>query len=200
MKKDLTFINSEEKDYRGMFCSITLFPKDRYDVIETITDYLIFENTECVIKEGHICRDMFFILEGLGAGYTITPQGKKRYVYLQDESCIIASIPTIVSGKPSRVNCEILPGSICAKIGFDELNRIAQEDKEIASWYIKLIFRGLLRASERVEQFILSDAKERLLGFLEGNPSLAARVQKQQLAGYLGIEPESLSRILGAKM
>lgn len=200
MNNDLTFVNYGDGDLAGLFCDVTGFPKGSYCIIEPYISYIRAEKTECVIKEGSRSREIYFILEGLGAGYTITGQGKKRYVYLQDESFLVASIPTIASGGPSRINCEILAGSIFAKINFDKLNEIAQSDRETGRWYISIMLRGILRISERVEQFIISDAKERLLSFLEDNPALAAKVQKQQLASYLGIEPETLSRILGSRI
>lgn len=200
MKKDLTFVNSGERDFAAMFCSVTGFPAESYGMIAGDISYAVFGRTECVIEQGRRCRDIFFILEGLGAGYVITEQGKKRYVYLQDESSVVASIPTMVSGEPSRVSCEILAGSVCAKIDYDALGRLARQDVGIAEWYVKLALRGIMRISDRVEQFVVSDARERLMNFLEDNPSLAAKVQKQQLAGYLGIEPESLSRILGSRL
>lgn len=153
-----------------------------------------FTKGALLLKEGQIANASYFVLEGCVRQYYLLDGEEKTTAFFVEEDNI-ASIQSYRNQKPSSHYLECLEDTtvaaltlqaeadLCAQIpSFERLCRMSMEEDY-----------GETR--EQHAKFVTSSPEERYKVLLSERPDLLQRVPQYQLASYLGIKPESLSRI-----
>ncbi|AQX00163.1 Crp/Fnr family transcriptional regulator [Elizabethkingia anophelis] len=154
-----------------------------------------FKRKDILLCEGERCNFEGFVLNGCFKMYFLNESGQEQILYFAVESWWITDLDSLVNDVPSVLNIEALEDS--------EVLMISKEDKE--SLYdtlpqVEKVFRIMnQRSSVALQRRILSlmnkTADKRYLEFLEKYPGLEQRITQQQVASYLGISHEFLSKI-----
>jgi CRP/FNR family transcriptional regulator len=148
-----------------------------------------------ILQEGDICKYFSFVLEGCFKMYGVDNSGTEHNLAFTAERDWITDIDSLHNERPSKLFIEAVEPSIILQISkgdlwylytnypkFDRNFRVIIEDK-----YIEL--------QNRLLQTFSKTAYERYESFLEQYPNLANRLPNTQIASYLGITPEFLSKI-----
>lgn len=148
-----------------------------------------------ILQEGDICKHFTYVLEGCFKMYGVDNSGTEHNLLFAVENEWISDIGSLHKEKPSRLFIEAVEPSVVLQLSkgdlwylytnfpkFDRNFRVIIEDK-----YIEL--------QNRLLQTFSASAQERYENFLEQYPNLATRLPNTQIASYLGITPEFLSKI-----
>ncbi|RQO40383.1 hypothetical protein DBR39_05395 [Chryseobacterium sp. KBW03] len=154
-----------------------------------------FKKKERVLKEGDYCLFEGFVLSGCFKVYYLNETGFEQTLYFAVEGWWITDIDSLINHVPSILNIEALEDS--------EVLMISKKDKDIlyeTMPQIEKLFRIMnQKSSVALQRRILSltgkTADKRYLEFLEKYPGLEQRLTQQQVASYLGITHEFLSKI-----
>lgn len=154
-----------------------------------------FKKKETVLKEGDYCLFEGFVLNGCFKIYYLNEDGFEQTLYFAIEGWWITDIDSLLNDVPSILNIEALMDS--------EVLLISKKDKEAlyeAMPQIEKLFRIMnQRSSVALQRRILSltgkTADKRYLEFLEKYPGLEQNLTQQQVASYLGITHEFLSKV-----
>ncbi|PWW29214.1 Crp/Fnr family transcriptional regulator [Chryseobacterium sp. AG844] len=154
-----------------------------------------FKKKELVLKEGEYCFFEGFVLNGCFKIYYLNENGLEQTLYFGVEGWWITDIDSLINTVPSILNIEALEDS--------EVLMISKKDKEDlyeTMPQIEKLFRIMnQKSSVALQRRILSltgkTADKRYLEFLEKYPGLEQRITQQQVASYLGITHEFLSKI-----
>lgn len=154
-----------------------------------------FKKKEVVLKEGDYCLFEGFVLNGCFKIYYLNENGFEQTLYFAVEGWWITDIDSFMNNVPSILNIEALEDS--------EVLMISKKDKEYlyeTMPQIEKLFRIMnQKSSVSLQRRILSltgkTADKRYLEFLEKYPGLEQRITQQQVASYLGITHEFLSKI-----
>ncbi|MGR3857810.1 Crp/Fnr family transcriptional regulator [Chryseobacterium indologenes] len=154
-----------------------------------------FKKKEVVLKEGEYCFFEGFVLNGCFKIYYLNENGLEQTLYFGVEGWWITDIDSLINTVPSILNIEALEDS--------EVLMISKKDKEDlykTMPQIEKLFRIMnQKSSVALQRRILSltgkTADKRYLEFLEKYPGLEQRITQQQVASYLGITHEFLSKI-----
>ncbi|MBP2617572.1 Crp/Fnr family transcriptional regulator [Chryseobacterium jejuense] len=154
-----------------------------------------FKKKEIVLKEGDYCLFEGFVLNGCFKIYYLNENGFEQTLYFAVEEWWITDIDSLLNDVPSILNIEALMDS--------EVLMISKKDKEelyeIMPQTEKLFRIMNQRSSVALQRRILSltgkTADRRYLEFLEKYPGLEQKLTQQQVASYLGITHEFLSKI-----
>jgi len=148
-----------------------------------------------ILQENDICRHYSFIAEGCFKMYGIDKSGKEHNLQFAAENDWIADLGSFHSDKPSKLYIEALEPSVIIQL----------EKKDLIFFYVNhptfnrnfrvIIENKFIELQNRVLQNISSTAEERYLTFLEQYPTLSNRLAGTQIASYLGVTPEFLSKI-----
>ena len=171
-----------------------------FSIIAPYVSYRQFRKNSLLIKPGDVNTNIYVVLKGMGASYCVTRNGDYRYIYLPLPSYVVADVHTLHDGRPAKDYFEIMKGSAIAIIDGNILKKLAAGNPRLAEWYIDILIRGLSNVCGRLEGMIGSDAKDRLMNLLENNPELFSKAMKKHIAGFLGIDQSTLSRLLSAKV
>lgn len=146
-------------------------------------------------RESEIATHGGFILRGCFRTYMIDATGKEAIVYFSPEGAWIGDLHSATTRTPTPYFVDAIEPSDVLLIDLPSFETLLMSIPEVAR-----NFRlGLQRAQEagrrRIAFSLHASAEERYLAFLEKHPSLVGRIPQHMLASYLGITPETLSRI-----
>lgn len=150
---------------------------------------------QSILQEGFPCRHYSFILEGCFRMFGLDKKGIEHNIRFAAENDWIADIGSFHSGKPSKLFIEALEPSVILQIEKQDLDFLYQAIPKLDRIFKVIVENRYVELRNRVLQNLSSTAHERYLAFLEQYPLLASRLPNTQIASYLGITPEFLSRI-----
>ncbi|WP_308993724.1 Crp/Fnr family transcriptional regulator [Mariniflexile litorale] len=148
-----------------------------------------------LMREGEICKFEGFVTKGLFRVYHIDNNGFEQVLYFAQENWWITDIDSFTNEKPSQLYIQALEDS--------EVLLISKKNKEFAYNNIPKIeklFRIMTQKTHIALQRRMIDnlsktAEQRYIGFIEKYPKLFQRLTNLQIAAYLGISHEFLSKI-----
>lgn len=181
LKQNISKHVSISQDERDIFCNLFVHKS--------------IKKKSFLLEEGEICKFEGFVTKGLFRVYHIDQNGFENILYFAIENWWITDIDSFTTEKPSQLYIEALEDS--------EVLLISKKDKEYS--YITLpkiekLFRIMTQKTHVALQRRMIDnlsktADQRYLDFIEKYPQLLQRLTNLQIAAYLGISHEFLSKI-----
>ena len=146
-----------------------------------------------LLKEGQKSKDSYFVLEGcIRTYYVLDGEEKTTGFYTEMEAL---TPPCVITKTPSEYNVSCVEDCILTVSNADMEVEINSKFPKFESM-CRILAEELL-AKQRIDfdQFKTSSPEERYLTLVQSRPDLIQRVPQHQLASYLGIKPQSLSRL-----
>ncbi|MBD2756703.1 Crp/Fnr family transcriptional regulator [Spirosoma validum] len=150
---------------------------------------------QAILQEGFPCKHYSFVIEGCFRMFGVDPKGTEHTIQFAAENEWIADIGSFHSGKPSKLFIEAIEPSVVLQIEKEDLYFLYTNIPKLDRIFKVIIEDKYVELQNRVLQTISSTAQERYVAFLEQYPNLAQRLPNTQIASYLGITPEFLSKI-----
>lgn len=149
-----------------------------------------------LLREGKHCGSIWIILKGLARHFYVDDKGKERNTWFAAENSITTDSAAFNGAVASAENIQLLEDSIVFEIAIQEMKLLVQSHHAFALWYIACIEKFYLsQIDERVFDLQFLDAGARYQKLLDGNPGFATRLSLGNIASYLNITQETLSRI-----
>lgn len=148
-----------------------------------------------LVEVGHICKHVYFIVEGCLKISTYNRNGEESTTSLSFEQDWRTAMSSFIHQKPSNEriicveNCQLL----C--ISKDQFERLSAEIPTFESIYKGILEESYARSVERIQMLMSLDALDRLKWVLEEHPLLFTRLSNRLIASYLGISESTLSRL-----
>ena len=174
--------------------SLANFTDGGWELLQPALTKLAFKKNEFLLKQGQICNSLFYIDKGYCKSYyEIDGVMKNTGFFFENE--IVTNINSFGSGQKSEFN--ILACEPLATIVFDKskLFEIAKQTSEIETIGRNCIRLFASRQEEFSTLFRIYSAQERLEYLETKHPEILQRVSLSQLASFLGVARETLSRI-----
>jgi CRP-like cAMP-binding protein len=139
-------------------------------------------------------------------------QGAVRYFYTNDQgeetntwfsldTQIITDAPSLVNQTPSQESIQLMEDSELYSIEYAEIQTLLQKHHSFALWYIRLVeLHYISQIEDRIADLQFLGAKERYLKLLNLYPDITNRISLGNIASYLNITQETLSRIRAGKI
>ncbi len=153
-----------------------------------------------LLEQGQVCRHLFFIQEGLVKAYFIDRNGEEVILSFASESWWITDIYAFEENKTSRLYIETLEPLVARTITLDQQYEMFKRIPRIERFFRILLQKHVGVLQERLFEHIAATAEDRYDNFLERYPTLQNRIPQNQIANYIGVSPEFLSRIRKRKV
>lgn len=147
-----------------------------------------------LLQEGTVCNNLYFLEQGCLRGY-YNLDGKEITYWFGFENNFITSFYSFISRKPGVENIQILEDSTLWGIGFEALNQLFDFHKDLERLVRIINEQYYIRLEERFMSMQFKTARERYEQLIETSPHILQRISLGQIASYLGISQETLSRI-----
>ena len=148
-----------------------------------------------LLQEGDVCKYLTFVTQGLLRTYNVDGKGDEHMSIFGWEGWWVSDFNSFLSGDKAVFNIDAIEDS--------ELLLISQANYEalmiavpVMDRYFRILYQNSLVTKERrLMSSITHTAEERYLQLSESNPQIIERIPQNLVASYLGIAPETLSRI-----
>ena len=171
------------------------FSDQEMDFIRTMFRPATLLAGEFLQRAGTVAKDAAFVAKGCLRTYVIDAKGKEHIVLFAPETWWVADNVSLTSGRPSDYFIDAIEDSDLLLIDSPSHEAVVEKVPGYASGHRKGLQRRTAAQNERIVSSISASAHDRYLRFLETYPSLVTRVPQSMVASYLGVTPETVSRI-----
>ncbi len=148
-----------------------------------------------ILQEGDVCKHYTFVVKGCFKMYKVDKKGNSHNLQFSIENGWIGDIGSFHTEKASELYIEAMEQSIILQIAKQDLLYLYIHHPKFNLNFRVLIENAFVSLQKRVLQNISLTAEERYLDFLNNYPRLLNRISNVQIASYLGVTPEFLSKI-----
>lgn len=156
---------------------------------------LPIKRKEKILVAGEVCKHYTFVAQGCFRLFGVDDKGFEHNIQFASENDWIADIGSFHTHKPSKLNIEALEAGVMLQIKQHDLYFLYKNIPKLNLIFKVLIELKYIQLQNRVLQNFSSTAEQRYLDFLEQYPHLSNRLPNTQIASYLGITPEFLSKV-----
>lgn len=147
-----------------------------------------------LLQEGDIASKCYFLLQGCIRQYTVVDGEEKTTAFFTEEEAVV-SFTSYTQHVPCTQNW-VCVEDVVAIVGEQDDERAAYAQfPRLQGMTLTMVEQDFGKRQAEFETFIVSSPEERYLNLLQHRPELLQRVPQHQIASYLGVTPESLSRI-----
>lgn len=173
----------------------TILPGDRFDELLSIGKEKSVAATDFFIRAGETPSKIAYVSKGLFRYVYTNDKGDEFTKAIMTENNFISSYSAMALNKPSYFSIEALEDSQLLEIYWSDFIQLQNNDIFWVKFLLKFIEKGYIMKEKRERDLLLLDAETRYRNFLADFPGMDQRITQGIIATYLGIKPETLSRI-----
>ena len=154
-----------------------------------------FKKYQFLLNEGDVCRYLGFVNSGCLREYTIDKKGNEHIIQFAIADWWVSDLHSFLSGLPANYNIDVLQDSEILLLEKSAREELLDNCPKMERFFRMLLESNYVATNRRVADSLSETAEERYLKFIKTYPKLFEIVSQNQIASYLGITPQSLSRI-----
>jgi CRP-like cAMP-binding protein len=147
------------------------------------------------LQEGDVCKYTGFIVKGAAKTFTVDEKGHEHILKLSVEDWWLADFESYYKLTPSRFNIEALEDMEILQITYALVEEFIKPIPAFLAMQSVLSQNNTIAAQKRMQSAISQSGEERFLELEQEYPYFLQRFPQNLIASYLGLTPESLSRI-----
>ena len=181
--------------------SIYFLPQEVLDDVLGNFKHFEYPKNHFLLKPGKPCKHIWFMTKGAVRYYYTNEQGKEMNTWFSMDRQVIADTSSLVKKEPSEESIQLLEDSEMYAIEYTSLQTLIQKHHAFSLWYIKLVeLYYIAQIEDRLTDLQFLDAKQRYQKLLSLYPDITNRISLGNIASYLNITQETLSRIRAGKI
>ena len=173
---------------------VELSKADEEKIISVSTTKLL-RRKQYLLQEGDVWKYYAFVNSGLLIRYSVDDKGVSHISQFSPENHWTGDMYSLLYNVPSIFNIEAIENSEIILIKYEDFQNLCAEISKLKDLVFSLLQRSFAVAQNRINTNISNTAEQRYYEFIKKNPSIVIRVPQHMIASYLGISPETLTRI-----
>jgi len=169
--------------------------KDLEDFL-SITTYKNVNKNVIIQRSGVQSKKVFLILQGTVRGYIIDEKGVEITILIRSNGIFVADTGTLFNDEPQRMTFKSIDEAHILLFNYKDFESLANKNPRIMQLHLNALKDAITRLFYRVESLTTMTHEERYEDIVALNPDFLKTTNAKYLANYLGITPQSLSRIM----
>ncbi|GAA0758381.1 Crp/Fnr family transcriptional regulator [Psychroflexus lacisalsi] len=161
----------------------------------SILSYQALEKKEILISPEQNVNKEYYILKGCLSAYYLDKNGQKHILQFAIEDWWISDFEAFFNAQPAQLFVECLEDSEVLGLEKSALEHLYLRLPKFERFFRIKVTKAFVSLRNRILSSLQNDSKSRYLEFCKDYPSLESRIANYHIANYLGITPESLSRL-----
>lgn len=154
-----------------------------------------FDKKDVIVEEGQLCKHIYFITEGSCSSSYTDEKGEDHAIQFALEGYWISDLYSFFSGKKSIYTVEALEPIKALVLNRESFQKACDTMPIFDKYFRVLIQNAFVALQYRLAKTNSEDAEHRYSEFSKTYPDFVQRIPQYLIASYLGIKPQSLSRI-----
>ena len=168
---------------------------EQFELITKDLKIKTFEKNEIILSQGDICTKTYFVTDGLLRSYSIDKKGKLHIIQFAPELWWISERNGVLFNEAADFNIDAVESTTAIVIPKDYFKDVIPIVPALQDLNQNMLNNSIRYMQRRINMLLSATAEERYLNFIMLYPNLTLRVPQWMIASYLGITPESLSRV-----
>lgn len=175
-------------------CSSKYFSDEEKASIAKFTAIKHYQKGDILIREGQVASTCYHVISGCLRQYKIV-NGEERSIFFYTEDQSVLSLVQKNSIFIANYNIDCVEDTTVSLMTAEDESELYRLHPKLETLSRKSLEKMVKDFQNMFSDFLLSSPEERYLNLLENQPDLISRVPQYHLASYIGVKPESLSRI-----
>ncbi|MDR6806707.1 CRP-like cAMP-binding protein [Dyadobacter sp. BE34] len=150
---------------------------------------------QLLLQEGDVWRYNAFVGHGFLRTYSIDNKGNEHILNFSPENYWSGDRESLTTGNPSRFNIEAIEDTDVVLITKENFEQLCRNIPQLNDLVNAILHKSFVVSQDRIHAGISLSAEEKYQKFLNQYPQIANRVPQHMIASYIGITPETLTRI-----
>jgi CRP-like cAMP-binding protein len=171
------------------------FTEEELAVVKTYLTPKKLRKKQYLLQEGDVCKFISFVEKGALRSYSIDEKGVERIIQFALEGWTISDLYSFLTAEPATYNIDALEDSELLLISKSAHEELLQKMPKYESWMRIQITNAYIAMQRRLTSIISLSLEERYASFTSVYPDIVQRVPQHMIASYMGLTPETLSRV-----
>lgn len=185
----------ELRNFKAYLCKKGGLSDFDYQKIQSFITTKKIPKGEYLLQQGHICQHFFFVETGLLRMYALNEDGRENILQFATENWIVSDRGSVYFNEPSSYYIDAVEDTLVVMLDDDFIKEVSSINSEFREKNERLLQNHIRHLYKRISQLLGVSARTRYLDFVAMYPDIMLRVPQWMVASYLGITPESLSRV-----
>ncbi len=177
LRRQAEFTDAQLEEFLGLWEVRDIRKKDHY------------------LREGEICKSTAYVNEGCLRRYVISESNKESILNFAIEDWWVGDLESFFTGCPTRYYVQALEDTQLLLLSRQKFEDACNRYPKYKTFHDEKMHRSYFATLKRMSVASSGTAEEKYLQLAKDQPQLFQRVPLHYIASYLGIEPESLSRL-----
>ncbi|WP_312792186.1 Crp/Fnr family transcriptional regulator [Sphingobacterium sp.] len=148
-----------------------------------------------LLQEGDMCKYISFVAQGLMKSYTVDEKGNEHINLFAWEGWWISDFASFIFGNEAKLNIDTIEDTTLLLLSRENYEKMLK-DVPVMDRYFRILYQNSLAIKDsRLISANTHTAEEKYAMFLDTYPSISQRLPQNLIASYLGLSPETISRI-----
>jgi len=172
-----------------------LLNAEELETLQSLFTYRKFRKNQYILQEGNTAGYETFIIKGLTRTYEVDDKGQEHVLFFGPEDWWVGDLYSFLSCTPSKYNVDCLEDTEVLQISKLNLDLLYEKVPKMNQYFRILFQNAFISTAQRVGASLSKSSLERYQEFRVKYPHIEQRIPNHQIASFLGITPQSLSRI-----
>ena len=148
-----------------------------------------------LVQEGETDKYIAYVTHGCLRTYTVDEKGEEHILAFAIDDWWASDLQSFLTGEAATFNIDALEDSRLVLLDREAREKLMRAVPKMERFFRLLQEANYVATHRRISETLSKTAEERYLNFLKKYPQLVQRIPQKYIASYLGITPQSLSRI-----
>jgi CRP-like cAMP-binding protein len=163
--------------------------------ISTFFTFKKVRKRQYILQENDVCRNLSFVRKGLLKSYRLDEKGTEHITLFGWEGWWISDFNSFVNQAPAVLNIDAIEDTELLNLSRENYEQMTLEVPVMDRYFRILYQNSLVTKDQRLISSNSDTAEEKYKSLILFNPDIIQRIPQNLIASYLGLAPETLSRI-----